>query len=220
MNKLRSVFDKVTHSSDKWNPYFDVYERHLSHLIGKEFTLVEIGVQRGGSLEMWSNFFGPQCTIIGIDVDDNCRNLKYEQNNIEIVIGDQANPAFWDKFLEDHPKIDVLIDDGGHNMVQQTVTFEKVYPILSVPGIYICEDCHTSYMNFFIENNKTFIEHSKHGVDVINQKWHEHEIPDLNRYLNLMKDLTSLHYYDSVVVFEKNGRPEMVRVFPECSDEK
>ena len=39
--------------ASKWHHYFSIYDRHLSHLIGKEFTLLEIGVNQGGSLQLW-----------------------------------------------------------------------------------------------------------------------------------------------------------------------
>lgn len=214
MNDLRKIYNEVIHSSDKWESYFDVYHRHLAHLRGQEITLVEIGVQKGGSLEMWSKYLGPQATIIGIDVDEECKNLKYEQENIEVVIGDQSSIGFWDNFLSEHPKIDILIDDGGHNMIQQMVTFYKVFPSVSVPGIYICEDCHTSYMNFFIQNNKTFIEHSKECIDVLNKKWFEGPRFDIEDKLYTAQNLTSLHFYDSIVVYEKLGVPNMERVCP------
>lgn len=214
MNKLREIYNDVTHSSDKWSFYFDVYHRHISPFIGQPVVLVEIGVQKGGSLEMWSKYLGPQATIIGIDIDEACRDLKYEQENIKVVIGDQSDPNFWDKFLAEHPHIDILIDDGGHNMIQQMITLYKVFPMLSVPGIYICEDCHTSYMNFFIQNNKTFIEHSKECIDVINKRWFEGQRLDIVDKIHVAENLTSLHYYDSVVVFEKFGTPHMERVCP------
>lgn len=214
MNRLREIFNNVIHSSDKWAPYFDVYDRHLSRFVGQPVTLVEIGVQKGGSLEMWSNYLGPQATIIGIDIDESCRHHMYDQENIKVVIGDQGNPEFWDNFLREHPTIDILIDDGGHTMIQQMVTLYKVFPILSAPGIFICEDCHTSYMKGIVLNNKTFIEHSKDCIDALHQRWFETQMPDIDDKISLVKNLTSIHYYDSVVIFEKFGEANMQRVAP------
>ena len=31
-------------------------------------TFLEIGVSLGGSLEMWRNYFGPEATIVGLDI--------------------------------------------------------------------------------------------------------------------------------------------------------
>jgi cephalosporin hydroxylase len=240
MSSLREYyFNDLEKSSDKWESYFEIYDDHVSNslyrLIDKQaqprkFTFVEVGVQKGGSLEMWGKFFQDEqsCSqnsdmafdieIIGIDVDPECANLKYSMPNIQVIIGDQGDPSFWDKFLRDHSKIDIFIDDGGHFMEQQITTFERVFPSLSIGGVYICEDCHTSYMPYNgggYKNPKSFIEYAKEYIDVVNSEW----IMDNDKELNVKKffgrDLTSVHFYDSMVVFEKFGKKEMKRVFPE-----
>ena len=43
----------------KWVHYFDIYERHFERFRGKSPTMIEIGVQGGGSLAMWKEYFGP-----------------------------------------------------------------------------------------------------------------------------------------------------------------
>ena len=119
---------------------------------------------------MWSNYFGPQAKITGIDIDVSCKFLKYEEKNIEVRIGDQGSSEFWDMFLAENPHIDVLIDDGGHYMDQQILTFEKVFPRMPVGSIYICEDVHTSYMahnggGYGVKSS--FINYAKGYVDVV-----------------------------------------------------
>lgn len=215
---LRNIFDNLQHSADKWDSYFDIYERHLSPFIGKEITLVEVGVQNGGSLEMWSKYLGPQANIIGIDIDPVCSSLTYEQSNITIEIGDQSDPHFWMNFLIEHPTIDILIDDGGHNMIQQITTLMATFDRISVPGIFICEDCHTSYNSHFKNMDQTFIEFSKSCVELLYTDWEEKDkIEELLKFTynkSMSKCLTSIHYYDSMIVFEKRGRKEMNRVTP------
>lgn len=224
---LQEVFNQVTHSSDKWQPYFEIYERHLRRYKDRKITLIEVGVQKGGSLEMWSNWLNPDSKIIGIDVDPICSDLQYEQKNIEVIIGDQGDPKFWDDFLARDIKFDVFIDDGGHTMDQQILTFEKIFPKLNLGGVYICEDCHTSYMDSHgggfrkkgtvVDGKKksaTFIEYAKRYVDMIHHEWWE---PIENTQCSLKetgKDLTGLFFYDSVVVFEKFGKRNMQRIFP------
>lgn len=208
MNKLEKIFYKSEHSSDKWQPYFEVYERHLSKFRNKEFKLVEVGVQKGGSLDMWGSYF-PQAKIIGIDIDPECSNLKYSNPNIELVTGNQEQPEFWDSFLSDH-EIDAFIDDGGHTMTGQIMTFEKVFPKLKLGGVYICEDTHTSYMPGYVGGaigNKVFINYARRMIDDLHDDWTKNKRP-----LGF-EDLTSIHFYDSIVVFEKFGKKEMKNVF-------
>ena len=214
MTRLETVFEEVTHSSDKWQPYFEIYERHLSGLNPNH--LVEVGVQKGGSLEMWGNYF-PTTKITGIDIDRECSNLRYDNSNISVIIGDQGNSDFWDEFLLNKDDIDIFIDDGGHYMNQQILTFEKVFPKLRMGGVYLCEDCHTSYMwhnGGGLLRPRTFIEYSKSLLDIIHFDWTEGKTPEMNNMREITDGLTSIHFYDSVVVFEKFGRRNMNRVFP------
>lgn len=216
---LEEIFYQSEHSSDKWQPYFEVYERHLQRFVGKPVTLVEVGIQKGGSLEMWSSFLGPQSRIIGIDVDPECINLKYKQSNIEVVIGNQSDTNFWDSFMKEN-SIDILIDDGGHFMHEQIITFEKVFPKMNMGGVYICEDTHTSYDPAYggaIEgkNPWTFIEYAKGYIDILHETWVKEEV-DMKyqiRQLTSNKSLSGVFFYDSMVVFEKFGKRNMNRVF-------
>ena len=224
MINLRDIFDNLEHSADKWNTYFDIYEKHLNSFVGKEITLVEVGVQKGGSLEMWSKYLGPQATIIGIDIDPSCSLLQYKQNNIRVEIGDQADPAFWRDFLSRYPKIDILIDDGGHSTLQQITTLMATFNRISVPGIFICEDCHTSYNSHFINTDESFIQFSKSCIELLYTDWADREekdkIEEILKFgynnMSMDKQLTSMSFYDSVVVFEKFGKKEMNRVAPKA----
>lgn len=208
MTELEQIFYQSEHSSDKWQPYFSVYERHLSKFRNDEINLVEVGVQKGGSLDMWGNYF-TKAHITGIDIDEECANLVYKNPNIQVVIGNQEQPKFWDTFLVDR-EIDVFIDDGGHTMHGQTLTFEKVFPKIKLGGVYICEDTHTSYMPGYgggFVGRRTFTKYARELVDVLHMDWANVKRPE---WLN---DLTSIHFYDSMVVFEKSGHPEMKNVF-------
>ncbi|MCA3716900.1 MAG: class I SAM-dependent methyltransferase [Brevundimonas sp.] len=127
----------------KWIDYFDAYDRLLSPWRGRALTFLEIGVQNGGSLMMWRDYLGPEARIIGVDVDPNCRAMT--EHGFEIWIGDQGDPAFWEQFKAAVPAIDVVLDDGGHTMRQQLVTFDALFPIVSNGGLFIVEDTHTSY---------------------------------------------------------------------------
>ncbi|HEY2770897.1 MAG TPA: class I SAM-dependent methyltransferase [Solirubrobacteraceae bacterium] len=122
----------------KWTHYYEAYERHLAKFVGEEVTVVEIGVYSGGSLDMWREYFGPRCRLIGVDIAEECR--AYQDDQISIEIGDQGDPEFWRAFLGRHPTIDVVIDDGGHHADQQVPTLEALLPRLSPGGVYACED--------------------------------------------------------------------------------
>jgi len=60
---------------DKWAHYFPIYEQWFSPYRGKDIVFVEVGVQNGGSAQMWKHYFGKQAHIIGIDIDERCRQF-------------------------------------------------------------------------------------------------------------------------------------------------
>lgn len=217
MNELLEIHKNVDHSSDKWNSYFDIYEKHLKSYVGKNVNLVEVGVQKGGSLDMWSTYFGSNSRITGIDVDPECSKLIYDKSNINVVIGNQEDPFFWDEFLKNNVEIDIFIDDGGHSMNQQIVTFEKVFPRLKLGSIYICEDTHTSYWpgahGGGLNLKSTFIEYAKGYIDVLHYNWKKETTTNLEHKKKIASnDFSGLYFYDSVVVFEKFGNQPMHRI--------
>ena len=202
MNDLETYFNENTKRLiSKWMHYFEIYERHFSKYRGTDVHIVEFGVSQGGSMQMWKDYFGPKCKIYGIDIDPNCKMAEEEQ--VEIFIGDQEDRTFLKSLAEKIPRIDILIDDGGHAMKQQINTFEELFPYISENGVYLCEDLHTSYqwdLGGGYKRRGTFIEYSKRFIDYINA-WHSKS--SRLRVSDFTKSAHSLHYYDSVLVIEK-----------------
>ena len=202
MNQLRNYFENNDKRLiNKFNHYFDVYERHFNKYRGKKATIVEIGVFQGGSLQMWRDYFGSDATIWGIDIDSACKTLA--EKDTHILIGSQEDPTFLKSILEKIGPIDILIDDGGHTQNQQIVSFEELFNHIKEDGVYLCEDVHTSYMNVYgggHQRNGSYIEYTKNLIDKINAHHSEEvslKVDEFTRTAN------SIHYYDSIVVIEK-----------------
>lgn len=205
MNDLRRYFDQndklLIH---KWAHYFDVYDRHFHRFRNKEIVILEIGVSQGGSLQMWKNYFGDKARIIGIDVDPRCKEL--EEENVQIFIGSQSDRNFLREVVSQIPKVDILIDDGGHKMEQQIVSFEELFDHIKDNGVYLSEDLHTSYWIKYgggYKRRGTFIEYTKNIIDYLNAFHSEQKSLKVNKYT---KSIESLHYYDSIFVIEKGLR--------------
>jgi len=208
---LREIFNnQITLGCDKWDPYFDVYETYFRKFVGKRPTVLEIGVQSGGSLQMWRKYFGPEAWICGVDIDPSIlRHAPYYDDRTRLYIGDQGSKNFWKDFLVQCPQLDIIIDDGGHLMDQQITTFECLFPFLRNGGVFICEDTHTSYMEHIegagLHKPTSFIEYSKRLVDNIN---YQH----VSENINFIEGLHSVHFYDSMVVFLKEEEKDFKRV--------
>lgn len=203
MNELERIFQSNTENRIfKWKHYFDIYDRHFSRFRGKDVNVVEIGVQHGGSARMWREYFGPKSRIFGVDKDPRCSDVAGER--IEIAIGDQSDRSFLRHLVATLPEIHILIDDGGHHMDQQIATFEEMFPSIQDGGVYLCEDLHTSYWEKWgggLNKAGSFIEYSKNFIDYIHA-WHVKEL-EVSQFT---RTVGSLHFYDSILVIEKQER--------------
>lgn len=147
-NDLRAFFDgRMTGRGIwKWLHYFEIYERYFNRYRGAEVHILEIGIYSGGSLDMWRHYFGPRARIYGVDIEPACR--AYDNEQTRIFIGDQADRSFWRDFRAAVPRLDIVIDDGGHQPEQQAVTLEELLPHLQPAGTYLCEDIHGAFNQF------------------------------------------------------------------------
>jgi hypothetical protein len=217
MNKtVASIFqNELTLKCDKWDLYLEVYEQYFRKFVDTSPTLVEVGIQGGGSLQLWRKYFGPDAKIHGIDIDPSVlrHHVNYD-NLIKMYIGNQGDINFWKEFAVQVPQIDIFIDDGSHAMHDQITTFECVFPMMKVGGVYICEDNHTSYMPWMgagLRKPGTFIEYMKNVVDGLHA---EHFQPN-NKVLASMraiKGLRSVHFYNSMVVCLKDKEHTLKRL--------
>jgi hypothetical protein len=203
VNDLEKYFSQNTgRLINKWMHYFEIYERHFSRFRGTDVHVLEFGVHQGGSLQMWKHYFGPRCRIFGVDINPECRRV--EEDRIEVLTGDQEDREFLKSLTRRIPRIDILIDDGGHTMKQQITTYEELFPHINANGVYLCEDLHTSYLRDWgggLRRRGTFVEYSKNFIDELHG-WHSKQ-PRRLRVTEFTRSVDSLHYYDSVLVIEK-----------------
>ncbi|MBP8918161.1 MAG: class I SAM-dependent methyltransferase [Micropruina sp.] len=185
----------------KWIHYFDIYHRHFQRFRGQPVSILEFGVQHGGSMQMWRDYFGPSARIHGVDIDPRCAAVGNPKDTI--FIGDQEDRDFLRSVVDEIGSIDIVIEDGGHRMGQQVATFEEVYPRMSADGVFLIEDLHTSYWPNYgggYRAPQSFMEYAKSLTDSLNA-WHsrnpELEVSDFTRTTK------SMHFYDSIVVFER-----------------
>ncbi|MGI8663439.1 MAG: class I SAM-dependent methyltransferase [Acidimicrobiales bacterium] len=203
-NELYAFFlaNRAGRILDKWVHYFPVYDRHLRSFRGQPCRVLEIGVYQGGSLDMWSRYLGPEAQLVGIDIEESAARLADSRR--PVLIGDQADPAFLQSVVERHGPFDIVIDDGGHTMEQQITSIQTLFPTLNDNGVYLVEDCHTSYWDEFgggYKRENTFVEWVKDRVDDL----HAYHRPEALEPV-WAQEVDGVHCYDSVVVFDKGKR--------------
>jgi len=150
MNELVSIF--TAHEgkvSDKWELYLRHYDRILSPYREEEICLLEIGVQNGGSLDVWATYFPKARKIIGCDINSKCGLLEYEDERISVIVGNSTDKAVIEQVSYMAETVNVIIDDGSHISSEIIKGFSCYFPILATGGVYIAEDLHCSYWREF-----------------------------------------------------------------------
>ena len=132
-----------TRNMDRWHHYFPIYEQWFARYRGTDAVFVEIGIQAGGSLQMWRRWLGPRARIVGIDIDPAC--AAFADSATRVFIGDQADPAFLGRVLAEIGTPAAVLDDGGHFASQMIASFETIYPAMTVDGVYLVEDTHAAF---------------------------------------------------------------------------
>jgi hypothetical protein len=212
-NELFAIFSADT-NVHKWHHYFDIYSRHFQQYRDRPIRMLEIGVYRGGSLRMWKQFFHPDSTIVGIDIDESCKAHEIAEKNVFVRIGSQADPNFLTEVNGEFGPFDIILDDGSHKTHHQIISFGALFrPALNDGGCYMVEDMHTNYWLKHVDSPETFIDLSKQMVDMMHEPYFDrketnfrHDHPDALKKIELSylsANLSSISFYDSIVVFEK-----------------
>ena len=188
---------------NKWIHYLDIYEKHFAKFVGKKFTMFEIGVSKGGSVEMWRDYFGKDVTIVGIDIDKKCKQYEGEQINIEI--GDQSDWNFLQMLIDKYGIPELVIDDGSHIMKDLIASFNFLYPLLKDGSIYLAEDLHTCYISEPYNGNgvNTFMNLVKTHIDELSTGNLKVQVNNNRELSEIWATTNSITCYDSIVVYEK-----------------
>jgi cephalosporin hydroxylase len=170
--------------------------------VNRPVVFVEIGCGEGGSLQLWKQYLGPLASIVGVDIRPECKS--FEEDGIFVRIGDQSDPKFLKSIVEEFGAPAVVLDDGSHIMEHIDASFSFLYPRVAAEGTYMVEDLHTAYWNEYHGGARragTFIETCKNLIDELNADHMRGVIaPTL-----FSQSTLSMHFYDSVVVFEKGA---------------
>lgn len=157
--------------SDKWSLYFEVYDRIFKDKRNDSLSMLEIGIQNGGSLEIWAQFFPNASAIIGCDINKKCLELNYSVPSIRLFVGDANEHKINQGIIGVAKELDIVIDDGSHQSSDIIKSFSLYFPLLTSGGIYIAEDLHCSYWKPFgggLRSKYSSIEFFKRLVDIVN----------------------------------------------------
>ena len=148
--------------------YTEYYDSLLAPLRHEPINMVEIGVDGGESLRMWSEYFtNPAAKIYGVDIHDKGGN----PGRATFILGDATQPNFIHDLGTQHGPFDVVVDDGSHFSTQQKASLRLLWPHVKSGGIFICEDCHTSWAYpWTTPEEVSFVHHMMDWIDGLMEK--------------------------------------------------
>jgi hypothetical protein len=223
MGYFRKFSDHSQLSTDKWALYLDTYSHIFSENEGKCVSLLEIGVQNGGSLQIYSDFFSPASLIVGCDIDPRVSLLNFGRENIRTVIGSACDDETRDKILEIETKFDYIIDDGSHAANEIIEAFKMYFPMLEFGGTYVAEDLHCSYEYGYgggLLYRRSSFEFFKTLIDVLNREHWPVGWPTKNfnskfrknfgfsADSDFLREIHSIEFKNSMVIIKKKPRSE------------
>jgi cephalosporin hydroxylase len=196
---MRELFEKHTGKSvDKWSAYVYNYDKLLLPYLNRPVNILEIGISNGGSLDIWAEIF-QDGNVVGVDIDEKCRGLVYDNPRISVVIGDVKDPETKRAVTDICDTYDIIIDDGSHITSDVIKTFAGYYPLLGIDSLYIMEDLHTSYWTEFgggLRIPLTSMAFIKHLADIPN---YEHWRLNISRreYLKYYERFHEIEFVES-----------------------
>jgi len=125
--------------SDKWTSYLSRYEDLFAPYRDEPISLLEIGVQNGGSVEMWAKYFRKAERIVGVDINPECGGLIFDDPRVQVIIGNATNNEMQNIIKGD---FNIIIDDGSHYDADIIKGFSVWFQRLRTEGLYVVEDMH------------------------------------------------------------------------------
>lgn len=123
--------------------YTGIFAELLKPYLDKQGTLLEIGIQHGGSSLLWHEYL-PGFKLFLSDIQNIVSNLVWGQmdpNRYNFYEKDAFDIKTVD-FLKNEcvEGFDIVIEDGPHTLSSQLFAIEHYYPMLKPGGILIIED--------------------------------------------------------------------------------
>ncbi len=153
MKNLKNILIQLQNSpnyiyTDKGKSgYLDIYDEWFEPFQNKsDVKILEIGIKKGGSIILWSEYF-EDVVVYGMD-NDHGGQMKFDwqraPDNVTVFDGNQANRDDLQLMVDNFQEFDIILDDGGHRMPQQQISFGFLFPYIKSGGLYIIEDLGTS----------------------------------------------------------------------------
>ena len=120
--------------------YTAIYTLLMSQYKNKPVRFVEIGIEKGASIQLWMNYF-LKGTFFFFDCGDVSGCEKYMNESSKIGFMDVRSPYTIVKGLETTGgNLDILLDDSSHKIEDQINIINYSIPFIRSGGMIIIED--------------------------------------------------------------------------------
>ena len=202
-------------TTKKMMGFINIYEKYLKEHRNKKINLLEIGVENGESLRMFSNYFN-NAKIIGLDIIEKKYNIK----NTEIFCGNQTDKKILFKIIKKYKSLDIIIDDGSHQNSDIKKSFSYLFPKLKLGGLYIIEDLQTSYVSNWggdgnnFNNKKTTMNFIRsladrmHYQDIDNPFYKKNKFDGMIEFVHIYRNIAFIkkgkNFYESNICYKNS----------------
>ncbi|NBW12771.1 MAG: hypothetical protein EBR82_32585 [Caulobacteraceae bacterium] len=143
MGLIFEILKKNNFDTDKNtnHSYALIYDDLFENLFDKEIKLLEIGIDKGGSIQLWQEVF-PKGKFTFIDITDKnipeqIRKKIDEKQNCIFIIENAYIENTSNKIVD---TFDIIIDDGPHTLNSFIALLNLYLPKVKINGYLIIED--------------------------------------------------------------------------------
>ena len=139
---LLSLINDARTDKNTTHSYLELYQYLLESKKETAKNVLEVGIDRGGSIKLWNDFF-TNATVYGLDIMPTEKVWDGIMDpNIRLFTNTNAydKDFFHDQFLKNPIQMDMVLDDGPHTLVSMIQFIQLYSQILTEDGILIIED--------------------------------------------------------------------------------
>ena len=142
MSSLLELIDNSKTDKNTTHSYIEIYENLLISKKDTAKNILEIGIDAGGSIKLWHDYF-TNAVIYGLDIRfNNCCDEIKNKKRIILSCSDayNTNCHLLNETTNYEKKYDMILDDGDHTLEHMIQCINLYSPLLTDDGIMIIED--------------------------------------------------------------------------------
>jgi len=177
---LEEVINNSLTDKNTIHSYLPLYQKMFNTKKETAKNVLEIGIYKGGSIKLWSDFF-TNAIVYGLDcmnINNIWEGIKNKENIILHTSIDAYDSNFvTSNFLNKNIKFNFIVDDGPHTL-ESMLQFIRLYSqLITDDGILIIEDVQSWDWIDILKNEVP--EHFKQFIKVYDLRKNKNRYDDI-----------------------------------------